>query len=160
MNNRSHSMDTLFTFLLLLLFALFSLFLAAMGSSIYRKGVSHLNENYTSRTAIAYLTEKIRQHDSRGSISSSEVEGLPALCLLDEIDGQSYSTYIYFDEGSLKELFIPSERIASKSLGTSIVELESLTMDFAENALDVQAVSREGRVFSSRIPVNCSIDIG
>ena len=41
---KNHSIDSLFSFLLLLVFFLFTVFLAQMGSAIYKSGVSHLNE--------------------------------------------------------------------------------------------------------------------
>lgn len=59
----SHVFDTLFAFLLLIAFLLFSLLLSGVGSVIYQKGTDSLNENYTTRTALAYLQEKLRQHD-------------------------------------------------------------------------------------------------
>ena len=51
----SHVFDTLFAFFLLIAFLLFSLLLSGVGSVIYQKGTDSLNENYTTRTALAYL---------------------------------------------------------------------------------------------------------
>ena len=48
-----HSIDTLFTFLLLLSFLLFSLLVAGTGSIVYQNGTDSLNKNYTSRTALS-----------------------------------------------------------------------------------------------------------
>ena len=55
-----HSIDTLFTFLLLLSFLLFSLLVAGTGSMVYQNGTDSLNKNYTSRMALSYLAEKLR----------------------------------------------------------------------------------------------------
>ena len=44
----SHVFDTLFAFLLLIAFLLFSLLLSGVGSVIYQKGTDSLNENYTT----------------------------------------------------------------------------------------------------------------
>ena len=41
-----HSIDTLFTFLLLLSFLLFSLLVAGTGSMVYQNGTDSLNKNY------------------------------------------------------------------------------------------------------------------
>jgi hypothetical protein len=124
MNQKTrHTFDSFFTFLLLLVFALFTLLLCAMGSSIYRNGVAHLNENYTSRTAIAYLSEKVRQHDSSEDIFLTEVESIPAIGFADEIDGASFVTYVYFYDGALRELFVRKDTTPLADMGNRIVEL-------------------------------------
>lgn len=122
---KKHSMDSLFTFLLLLVFALFTLMLAAMGSSIYRNGIKHLNENYTSRTAIAYLSEKVRQHDAAGDIFLTEVEEIPAIGFRDVIENDSFITYVYYYDGALRELFVREDNQPLAAIGSSIVELEA-----------------------------------
>lgn len=134
---KKHSIDTLFTFLLLLVFALFSLMLAAMGSAVYRNGVEHLNENYTSRTAIAYLSEKVRQHDATGDIFLTEVEDIPAVGFRDVIEGDEFITYVYDWDGALRELFIQADRTPLADMGNSIVQLES----FEAKALDTSLLS-------------------
>lgn len=88
LKQKNHSIDSLFSFLLLLIFCLFALLLAGMGSSIYKNGAEHLNENYTSRTAIAYLTEKVRQHDRAGDIFLTDVEGCEAVALRDVLENE------------------------------------------------------------------------
>lgn len=128
---KNHSIDSLFAFLLLLTFTLFTLMLAGMGSAIYRNGASYLDENYTSRTAVAYVTEKVRQHDVSGSIFMTKVEETPALAFRDTIDGESYLTYVYFYDGALRELFIEEDREPSATLGNRIVTLSSLTIEAA-----------------------------
>lgn len=85
---KNHSIDSLFSFLLLLIFCLFSLSLAGMGSAVYKNGTEHLGENYTSRTAIAYLTEKVRQHDRFGDIFVTSVEGYEAIGFRDVVEGE------------------------------------------------------------------------
>lgn len=122
---KKHSMDSLFTFLLLLVFALFTLMLAAMGSAIYRNGMKHLNENYTSRTAIAYLSEKIRQHDAAGDIFLTEVEEIPSIGFRDVIEEDSFITYVYYYDGALRELFVHQGTAPLAAMGNSIVELEA-----------------------------------
>jgi hypothetical protein len=153
---RRHSIDTLFVFLLLLLFALFSLVLAGMGAAVYRSGVAHLNENYTSRTAIAYVSEKVRQHDESGAVFASDVEGIPALALRETTGSGSYLTYIYYYEGSLRELFVREETVPAAAMGSSLVELSDFSVDFTSDVgksgdqalLTVTAVSPDGTSMS------------
>ena len=101
----SHVFDMLFAFLLLIAFLLFSLLLSGVGSVIYQKGTDSLNENYTTRTALAYLQEKLRQHDETGAFTETTVGDQPALALTETKDDGTYITYIYYYEGALRELF-------------------------------------------------------
>lgn len=48
-----HTADTLFAVLLLLTFSLFAFLLAGTGAAVYKNSASYLEENYTSRTAVA-----------------------------------------------------------------------------------------------------------
>lgn len=158
---KKHSIDSLFTFLLLLVFCLFSLLLAGMGSAIYRNGTAHLNENYTSRTAVAYLQEKVRQHDRAGNIALTEVEGIPAMRFHDMVEGKPYYTYVYFYDDNLCELFVHEDTAPLADMGTRIVELASFEMNAVQSdhisggqIWSVCAVSREGNRLSSLIHAN------
>lgn len=164
MNRKRHQADSLFTFLLLLIFALFTLVLAGTGGAVYKNGVTHLNENYTSRTAIAYVSEKVRQHDSRNDVFLTSVEDLPALGLRDVFDGKAFLTYIYFYDGCLRELFVRENTAPMASSGTKIVELSSFTIENdgmngqtdTGSLFTVTAVSPEGDALSLFIHLSCS----
>lgn len=124
-----HTFDSLYTFLLLLVFLLFSLLLAGTGSAVYQKGADSLEENYTSRTALSYLTEKLRQHDSSGELFFSKVDTLPALTLRDRQGDDRFLTYIYYYEGALRELFTREGNTVTPDMGSAIVGISGF--DFA-----------------------------
>ena len=151
---RQHTIDSLFAFLLLLIFSLFTLMLTGMGSAIYRSGVAHLDENYTSRTAIAYLSEKVGQHDRAGEISHTEVEGIPAIRFHDTVEGGSFFTYVYFYDGALRELFIREDAEPLAASGSAIVSLAGFAFDTdtespaGEPLLSAMATSEEGNELS------------
>ena len=152
---KTHSIDSLFAFLLLLTFSLFTLILAGMGSTIYQNGATYLDENYTSRTAVAYVSEKVRQHDQSESIFMTSVGDLPALGFRDIIDEQSFLTYVYFYDGALRELFIQEDRSPEADMGTRIVELSDLSIEPVSGndrnevrMLSVTAVSKKGNELS------------
>ena len=152
---KNHSIDSLFSFLLLLIFCLFTLMLSGMGSTIYRNGTAYLNENYSSRTAAAYVAEKLRQHDETGAVFMTSVGELPALALRDTIDGERFITYVYFYDNALCELMLPEDRTADAEMGSRIVELSSLTIEPVDGTdlLSVTAVGAEGRELSETIHV-------
>ena len=100
-----HIIDMLFVVALLFLFAISALMLIALGSSIYRRSTRIMQENYDSRTAYAYITEKLRQYDAGGNISSSVFDGQTAIRIDSIIEDTAYVTYLYEYDGALMELF-------------------------------------------------------
>ncbi|MDD6660769.1 MAG: DUF4860 domain-containing protein [Lachnospiraceae bacterium] len=124
-----HVFDALFAFLLLIAFLLFSLLLSGVGSVIYQKGTDSLNENYTTRTALAYLQEKLRQHDEADALSETTVGEQPALALAETKDGADYVTYIYYYDGALRELFTAASSTPIPETGSKITELSSFTFE-------------------------------
>lgn len=155
MNRRGtfHTIDSLFTFLLLLAFLLFALLLAGTGSAVYRKSADSLNANYTSRTALSYLAEKLRQHDRAGSVEATQLDGLPALALHEEQNGDAYLTYIYFYDGALRELFTRTSTAAVPDMGSAIAALSdfSFTLSSSEDGgqiLEVSATDKSGQEYS------------
>ena len=97
----------------LLLFGIFVLFLLLM---------LLFSEN-TLGTAVSYLTTKFRQHDTVNGIFTGKLDNLSALCFRDTLNDQDYITYIYLDQGNLKELFTSDSSSANASAGTTIAQL-------------------------------------
>lgn len=93
----------------LLLFGIFVLFLLLMllfSARIYQQTVKNTNAENTLGTAVSYLTTKFRQHDTVNGIFTGKLDNLSALCFRDTLNDQDYITYIYLDQGNLKELFL------------------------------------------------------
>ena len=68
-NIRRHPVDLFCLLLLLLLFALSAMLVAVLGSSVYRRILDRTDHTQDSRLVSAYLTQKIRQLNSDGSLS-------------------------------------------------------------------------------------------
>lgn len=122
-HSRRHPVDNLFIVVLLGLFMLFLLLMLLFSAQAYRSAVSGNQTNNNLYTASAYITAKFRQHDSIEDISIENLEGSPALCLSDTINGQSYVTYIYLKDQHLKELFTAAGNTPSTQMGTDIASL-------------------------------------
>ncbi|MCD8011918.1 MAG: DUF4860 domain-containing protein [Lachnospiraceae bacterium] len=149
---KQHSTDFLFTFLLLITFAIFALVLAGTGALVYQNSISSLDENYTSRTSIAYVAEKVRQYDSEGQVSLSSVEDIPALKLLSDEEAETATcTYIYYYDGFLRELFVREETTPTAAMGSALVELSDFTIEQDGSLLRVTAISPEGESMSELI---------
>ena len=141
---KRHTADSLFSLLLLLIFSIFTLLLAGTGAMVYKNSAAKLDENYTSRTAVAYVSEKLRQNDRAGAVSFTEVEGCSALALQEDVEGESFVTYIYFYDGALRELFMRASSQPSAALGTAIVKLADFAVTQEDAMMRVTAISPDG----------------
>ena len=103
-----------------------SVTLILFGADIYQKTVSQMDSNYSARTSTAYITEKIRQSDSSGSITISNYNNTDVLMLTGEINGVTYATSLYEYNGYLYELFSRADIELPLDAGQPIMEIEKL----------------------------------
>lgn len=130
-NSRSaQAVGTLSTVLLFVLFAFLTLIVIFFGANTYRGIAARMEQNYGSRTALAYLTNKVRQHDEAGMIRVTEQDGISILELGEIIEGGRYATRIYCRDGMICELFTKQGSSVSLEAGQEIVEAQAL--EFAE----------------------------
>ena len=132
---RGHMSGFLFTLALFFVFAASSVTVLLISSGTYSKTAVQTEANYNMRTALTYIAQKIRQSDSGGSISIGKLENMDALLIRQTYDNSSYTTYIYVQEGTLKELFIKDGSSVSPESGQPLLELDALAMEETENGL-------------------------
>ena len=73
---RKHSTDILFVLVLFLVFTSSALAVILLGARVYQSTSSRMESNYNVRTALAYVSEKIRQNDESGAVSLCELDAL------------------------------------------------------------------------------------
>ena len=127
---KSSVIDLLFTLALFCVFCASALAVVLIGADVYTSTVRSMDRNYSTRTACAYLAEKARQSDRAGAISLGEVEQTPALVLdTTGADGASYTTYIYYYDGTVCEQLIRAEDTPVLANGQRIIECGDLTIE-------------------------------
>ena len=150
---RHFIVDVLFVLTLFAVFAISALVLMTIGADVYKQTVQDMSKNYDARTAMAYLSEKIRQADSVTTDGNpcyclGYLENVPALILTDEINDEKYDTYLYLHEGNLKELCMRQGTYLGDDLlsaGQKILPLESLSYEqIGERLLSVSMTTPEG----------------
>lgn len=94
--------------LLLGIFAVSILTVLLFGAKIYRNLTERDKHVYDSRTAVSYLSMKVRQSDIRDSVEIRETDGTDVLVFKESLDGIGYETLIYCYDGYLCELFTVS----------------------------------------------------
>ncbi len=128
--------DFLFTLALLLLFALTSLALVVTGANVYRNTAASMEENYTTRTALAYVAEKIRQNDVDGALTARD----NVLCLT-QYGEENACLYIYEYQGWLSELLIRESQEFRPEEGQRLLEVGSFSVESQGGSLYEIAVS-------------------
>ena len=123
MMKRNHQIELLLPLMLFFVFTLSALIVILFAARVYQKTVDEANMNYNANTSLAYVREKIHQHDVAGAITVTEFDKCPAIRMSEVIGGEEYVTYIYQYAGALRELFIKSgtESTLNASSGTEIL---------------------------------------
>ena len=116
-----HMVDILFVISLFCVFAFSALMLVIIGADVYKKTVSNMDNNYSTRTAFAYISEKVRQNDHADAISISTFGDGDALVLTENFYGTDYYTYLYMYDGSVRELFTNTPEVLGPAAGQSIM---------------------------------------
>lgn len=151
---RKHMIDFLFPVALLFVFAASALAVILLATNIYRNTTEHSSLNYTAGTSLSYITEKIHQSDENGKVSIGSFDGLDALILEQIINEESYFTYIYADEGELKELYVKDGVEASASSGKPILLVKSFTMKAVSNqTFSFSCTDKDGKTASSIVSI-------
>lgn len=130
-----HMIDILFVISLFCVFAFSALMLVIIGADIYKSTVTHMEENYTTRTSYAYLSEKIRQKDNLDGISIVQFGDGDALALSEEIADNHYYTYLYLYDGSLRELFSATPESLGPEAGQEIMDCASFSITEVQSGL-------------------------
>lgn len=137
MKQKYHSIDFAFVLLLFCLFSMSSLALISIGSHVYSSTVNTLEQNYTQSTIIDYIQQKVRQNLSANQIEVKTFDNLDVLCIHETQQGHPYTTYIYHDQSSLKELYIGDEQSFDKERGETIMNVDNVAFQINHDMLKI-----------------------
>lgn len=148
----SHSMQGIFLFLLIGLFALMSLTLTLIGTRIYRDVALGAQHSGDSQTILSYLSNKVRAYDITGGVAVGQEGALSTLCLRETLDGQAYETTIYVYQGSVCERFALADEPFDPEDGQRLAEARSLTFAMpAPGLVEATVVMPDGEARTLRI---------
>lgn len=154
LTNRKHVIDMVFPFALFFVFAASSLLVILLAANIYQGTTAMTENNYESRTVLSYVTEKIHQGDDNGGVSLDTFNGHDSIKIRQTYGEQNYQTYIYEDEGVLRELFIREGVEASLADGREIMKVRDLQMEQLEPGLfRFSCTSEDGKELSTVVSV-------
>ena len=133
--------------LVLLVFAAFTvsvLLVLLSGADTVQKLTRRDQDTYHHRTAVQYLTTKVRQSDQAGAVSVSETDGCSTLVLTEKIDGITYETRIYCYDGYLRELFCAKGAGLGATFGEEILPREDFQVSFEDGFLSAALCLPDG----------------
>ena len=129
LSQKSHAIDFLFPVTVFFVFTISALTVILLAARIYQSTTDDSQRNYTSGTALSYLTEKLRQNDREDGIFLDELDGTQAVVLRQETADASYLTYLYAWDGQLRELYVKEGTTLSPSAGKSILPVKEFSVE-------------------------------
>lgn len=126
MKENRGKMTQILALLTLTAFALCLLLVLLMGASAYEALVDQAEVAYHRRTALQYVTTRVRQAES---VKIGVLEDCEALILEETIEGEVYTTHIYCHEGWLRELYaVPGAKLPPQA-GEALLELKQFSLE-------------------------------
>ena len=138
-------MGSLLALMVFGVFAACLLFLLLTGADVYQKMRQRDTATYESRTAVQYMTTRVRQADRAEGITAEAFDGLDALVLREEIGGETYETKLYCYDGWLTELYAAADSDLSPADGEKILELKGLELSLQDGLLQAKLTLPDGR---------------
>ena len=135
---KGQSISGLFTMLLFLVFVLCALFSVLMGSQVYENITKRSDENFSVTTSLSYISNKIRQCDRQDGVDIIEVDDTSVLQLKQKIGEETYHTWIYWKDGSIRELFTDENSGLGLEDGLEILECSGLSMEKKGSSIILQ----------------------
>ena len=142
--NDGQTLSVLFTMLLFLVFIMCALFTVLAGSKVYENISSRMDQTYTGSVALQYVANKVRQGDMDGSVEVKTIDGQPVLELREAIEGGDYVTWIYYYDGSIRELFTYEDSGLGLADGLEILECDGLDLKQDGQLLQVTTLGTGG----------------
>lgn len=136
--------NVLFTMVLFLVFILCALFTVLIGSRIYENINARSSSNFTGSTAVSYIANKVRQGDRKDRVQLRQVGDTQVLSLGQEIDGVSYETWIYYQDGGIRELFASSDSGLGLEDGLLVLECQGLELSLEDRMLTIKTLGEGG----------------
>ena len=81
LSQKRHAIDFLFPVTVFFVFTISALTVILLAARIYQSTADDSQRNYTSGTALSYITEKLHQNDLEDSIFLDELDGTQAVVL-------------------------------------------------------------------------------
>ena len=152
----NHSMQGVFVFVLLGLFAVMSTLMVLLGAQMYRNTVDRATRNNEDRVMAAYVRSMIRAEDADRAVSVETQNGVTTLALREELDGEAYVTWLYCHEGQLYEQFTSEDEDFEPEDGTAICPATRFEPSLSGGLLTVDMTDGKGEQSTVKVALRCA----
>lgn len=132
----------------LMIFALLAMLLITMGISVYSGVINGSEENYSRRTAVSYISNRVRRADRAGSVTLGEYGGSDALLIGNEYNDTAYVTIIYYYNGYIRELFCKADAEIDVNGGASLMPAKEFSISTGDGFVTITVMDEYGSVNS------------
>lgn len=144
--------DVALVLTLFMVFTLCSLLLIVLGARVYKSTVDNIEQSFSSRTALTFVTKKIRQSEG-DEIFVGELDNIEAIIIKEEIENQDCITYLYYYDGYLYEQFASESAKVGVESGQRLLELEEFSCEEKDEALTIKATGKDKKELSTVINI-------
>ena len=141
--NKKSDISIIAPILTLIIFSVCILFVLLFGAKLYKQTIDNDSDNFYTRTLNQYLSTKIHQSDSEGTIFISDFDDTSpknqgnTFFFVENYDGIEYYTRIYCYNGYLYELFSIADDTFSMEDGIAIMPLNDLYFSNDNGRIDI-----------------------
>ena len=143
-NPSKHTLHTILPLLVLSLFAICAFTVLLFGAQNYKELTHRDDSSYTQRTAIGYISGKIRQTASKEKITVEAFGDGDCLCLPSTYENEEYITRLYCLDGNLCELFTPADIKLDACDGETILPLQDMAGSIDGGMLKITLIYSQG----------------
>ncbi len=151
-----HGMQGVFVFVLLGLFAVMSTLMVLLGAQMYRNTVDRATANNEERVLGAYVRSMVRAEDAADAVGIEEHDGVKALALREDYDGEAFVTWLYCWEDQLYEQFTEAEGEFEPQSGTAICSAGSFEPRLEGNLLTIDMTDGKGEPETVMVALRCA----
>lgn len=154
--------EMLIAMMLLVIFGLGIFVLATSATTAYENLVEEKRNTEDARIGVSYLTTKLRQNDRADAVRvESAFNGAgDALVIKELFEGEHYETWIYVNEGYLREATITQDMVLNDDLSFEIAKAEGLKIGLSDKTITFTLVGIHQEATESVITLKSEIAIG
>lgn len=166
MNSKSDAgyslIEMLIAMMLLVIFGLGIFVLAASATTTYENLVEEKQATEDARIGMSYLVTKLRQNDRVDAVRVAPLfnGSGDALVIRELFEGERYETWIYVNDGYLREATITEDMVVSDDLSFEIAKAEGLKIGLSNKTLTFTLTGIDQASIDSVITLKSEIATG
>lgn len=119
MTKNNKMLEVILTLGLFTLFVICSFYVLLLGANSYQTIVEEGDNEIELRVASSYFTTKIRENSINANVTVQQIDDKEVLV----IDTRGYSTYIFYENGVIKEAIINNDYATNLELSVEMIEI-------------------------------------